>query len=365
MSARSDLDVDALVEELRGEARTVRGRLAASTAPGTEDADSAMPGAAGRRPEGRVAAIDRLFDLTDPANADLRSHRGALGRVVLEIKGLLVRLLTPVLARQGSFNRTAVDAVREVERSAGAQIAALSRQILDLETRLDLLGAPNAENADAFDDGAFEDAFRGDGERVGHAQSRYLAYFPGPDSGPVLDLGFGRGEFLRLLRAAGIAASGVERRPELVERARVDGLDVRLGDLLAALEAVPDRSLGGLVAFQVVEHLPFGQTTRLVRLARRKLRPSGCLILESVNVQSLVTWARAWSIDPTHRQPVHPLTLRFLVEREGFGQVDIVYSGTVEPGERLEEGEGREARNASRVNALLFGPQDYAVVGRA
>ena len=65
---------------------------------------------------------------------------------------------------------------------------------------------------------------------------------------------------------------------------------------------------------------------------------------------------------------MHPLTLRFLVERAGFSDVELVYSGEVQTELRLEEGdarEEREARNARRLNDLLFAPQDFAVVARA
>src|SRR6185295_3637443 len=129
------------------------------------------------------------------------------------------------------------------------------------------------------------------------------------------------------------------RDPELVAAARGEGLDVRDGDALWALESARDGSLGGVVAFQVVEHLPFAKIVRLVDLARVKLRAGGTLILESVNVQSLIAWTRAWSLDPTHRQPVHPLTLRFIVEQAGFARTELVYAGDVEAGLRLEEGE--------------------------
>jgi len=168
-------------------------------------------------------------------------------------------------------------------------------------------------------------------------------------------------------------------RPARAEPARVDhdergaaecrsrSLDVRHGDLLQALEDVPDATLGGVVSFQVVEHLPLSKTVHLLAVARRKLRPGGCLVVETVNVQSLITHARSWTLDPSHRQPLHPLTLRFLVDGAGFVRSEIVYSGEVEVETRLEVAESGDvaARNAARLNALVLGPQDYAVVAWA
>ena len=42
----------------------------------------------------------------------------------------------------------------------------------------------------------------------------------------MLDVGCGRGEFLSLLREAGIEAAGVDRDPDMVELCRADGLEV-------------------------------------------------------------------------------------------------------------------------------------------
>src|SRR5262249_38401245 len=155
--------------------------------------------------------------------------------------------------------------------------------------------------------------------------------------------------------------------PAMVESCRERCLDVRLDDLTNALDGIADGSLGGIVCFQVVEHLSLPRLIDLVLLARRKLRSGGCFIAETINPQSLVTFARSWSIDPTHRHPVHPLTLRFIVDTHGFSRSEIVYAGEVAAGDRLE-GEGGEdaaARNVARLNALLFAPQDYAVVAWA
>jgi O-antigen chain-terminating methyltransferase len=308
-----------------------------------------------------------LAALADPGDAEIHSHRARLGQAIVAVKRTLRRLLTPVLDRQAAFNRAAIDSLAELERAAAAQISALSRHVLELDARLELLATPETPSEDRFDYRAFEAAFRGSREHVRAQQSRYLDEFPDAGSGPVLDLGCGRGEFLELLRESGVTAWGVERDAAIVEEARALGLDVRRGDLLWALESAADASLGGVVAFQVVEHLPFWKIVRLVHLARAKLRPGGCLILETVNVQSLIAWTRGWSLDPSHRQPVHPLTLRFLVERAGFSRAELRYSGEVEADVALEVGDGedREVRNARRLNELLFAPQDYAVVARA
>jgi len=366
-----EANVEALVEDLRREAEELRRRLGPSPSDAPSTAVRVSAYADRDAATATEARIDRLRALADPRGGPLRSHREAVGGLVLAVKRLLIRLLTPIWEQQTQFDRAAVDAIADLREAQGR----LAHEHDDLDRRLRRIEDALARGTlpasfdpafdPAFDYGRFEARFR-DPERTREKQRRYLAYFPAPDAGPVLDLGCGDGTFLRLLRECSVAGFGVERGKVAVERARAAGLDVREGDLLDALAACADASLGGVVAFQVVEHLTLPAVVRLVRLARRKLRPGGCLILETVNLASLIVHARAWTIDPTHRLPLHPLTLRFLVDDAGFRDSELVYSGPVEPERRLETSgtDPLGARNVEILNEVLFGPQDCAVVAR-
>ncbi len=372
------LDVTALVRELRTQAEELRDRLGASALPAAESRSEVLAAAALERehtdsePWGgstsrAVVKVEHLSALADPGDAEIHSHRVGLGRAVITAKRLLRRLLTPVLDRQAAYNRAVIQSLADLESDVAGRITSLRRHLLALEAALEASPSLGAGMAEAFDYAAFEEAFRGPRDRVREAQRRYLAYFSSPESGPVVDLGCGRGEFLELLRAAGVGAWGVESNPALVELARAARLDVHHDDLTHALEGVADASLGGVVCFQVVEHLSLPRLVELLALARRKLRPAGCLIAETVNVQSLFTLAHAWTIDPTHRQPLHPLTLRFLADQAGFARSELVFSGEVDESARLEDpgGDDPASRNVRRLNELLYGAQDYAVVAWA
>jgi O-antigen chain-terminating methyltransferase len=383
-----EVDVEALIEDLRREAAEMRRTLGPSALPPEEDRATALRAIAGARLEAPGGTTDgapgvRLLEanrlatlgaLADPGDVEFRSHRASLGRGIVAAKRLLRRLLTPILDRQAAYNRAVVQSFVALEEEVARRLDVLERQLGQLERRLlvaeeALAAKPERDLATpvSFDYGAFEDAFRGSREHVRSQLARYLDYFASPSEGPVVDLGCGRGEFLELLAGAGVAAWGVEQDERRVAEARAGGLDVRHGDVLDALEGLGDGSLGGVVSFQMVEHLPLAKTVRLLAVARRKLRPGGCLIVETVNVQSLITHARGWSIDPSHRQPLHPLTLRFLVEQAGFARCELVYGGEVEDEARLESAgdDAAERRNVARLNALLFAPQDYAVVAWA
>lgn len=218
-----------------------------------------------------------------------------------------------------------------------------------------------------------EDRFRGLESDIAERLAIYRPYLQG--RAQVLDLGCGRGEALAVLREFGIAARGVDSSAEMVRACTDKGLQAAEGDLFAALADQPEGSLGGVASFHVIEHLPATQLGRLVRLAWRALEPGGVLILETPNPLSIVVAARNFWLDPTHRRPVHPAMLELLYEQAGFDEVERLDLRQFGEAERLPEiatAELPEAqqRLAHEVNALrdrldglLFGYQDYAVVG--
>jgi O-antigen chain-terminating methyltransferase len=133
--------------------------------------------------------------------------------------------------------------------------------------------------------------------------------------------------------------------------------------------------LGGVVSFHVIEHLPADSIDRLVRLAWRALRPGGVLILETPNPLSLVVAARNFWLDPTHRRPIHPETLRLTYELAGFDQVEQIDLRPFADEDRLPELALADLPDdlrhlADQINQLrdkldrlLYGYQDYAMIG--
>jgi O-antigen chain-terminating methyltransferase len=204
----------------------------------------------------------------------------------------------------------------------------------------------------------FEERFRGSPEEVAEKQKYYLPFLRNLP-GPVFDAGCGRGEFLRLLKDQGIASRGVDSSSLAARTCRAAGLDVEEGDAIDALAAVRSASLGGIVAFQVVEHWPASATFRFLAEARRAIAPGGVAIVETVNTDSLAAM-NAFYLDPTHVRPVPPEALRFLFDAAGFRELRVEYLSPLPASERLEE----RSENDARLNSVLFGPQDYAVIGR-
>ena len=221
----------------------------------------------------------------------------------------------------------------------------------------------------------FEDRHRGTREEIRHRQQAYLDLFA--QASPVLDIGCGRGEFLELCRGSGIDARGVDLDAGMVAHCRAAGLDVVEADALATLAALPDGALGGIFCAQVIEHLTPEALIALVRLAHRKLRPGGILLCETPNPACLTVFSGAFYVDLSHVKPIHPEAARFVAEAAGFRDVEIRYVNPVPPDGKLQRLEpfwymrryeeaflGQINDNFERLNQLLWGAQDYAVIGR-
>lgn len=183
--------------------------------------------------------------------------------------------------------------------------------------------SPIATGADTGYAG-FEDIFRGPAERVTDLQRPYLPLVS--DHQPVLDLGCGRGEFLALLAEEGIAASGVDSNPGMVDRCRALGLPAVLGDGLEHLAGLDDGSVGTVFCAQVIEHLELSDLYRLLELSLRKLAPGGLLIAETVNPHNLAAMKTFW-VDVTHRHPIFPETALALCAAAGFAPAYVFAPG--------------------------------------
>jgi len=258
--------------------------------------------------------------------------------------------------------RLAVDA--DIVRELSATVEAHSTSIRSLAAH-----DSHKSGAHALDDlyAAFEDKFRGSRELVRERMSFYLsivtnvmAAVPGT---PVIDLGSGRGEWLQLLAEAGVKARGVDTNRVFLDVSRALGLDVVESDAVEALHKMAEHSVGVVTAMHLAEHLAFEQLVELIDEAHRVLRDGGLLILETPNPENLQVASHWFYLDPTHRNPLPPEALRWLVEARGFRNVTIerLTAARVFAAPELLSDESVGAKDLNQVLANYRAAPDYAV----
>lgn len=137
---------------------------------------------------------------------------------------------------------------------------------------------------------------------------------------------------------------------------------------MSYLNTCEPESLGAVFSAHVAEHIPFDALLEVVHASLRALRPGGVFVAETPNPTSLIVPSNSFILDPTHLRPIHPSLFAFACETAGFRDVRLHFYSPA-TGYQLEkmvdDGAESSARfNAAvdRLNEVLFGPQEYAVI---
>ena len=176
---------------------------------------------------------------------------------------------------------------------------------------------------------AFEDRFRGSRSLISARLGVYQPFLrPLADAfltPKALDLGCGRGEWLKVLGDSGFDARGVDLNEDMLAACQERGLTGQLGDALSTLKGLPSESLALVSALHLVEHLPFEAAEILVQEALRVLVPGGLLVLETPNSENLTVGTSSFYLDPSHLRPVPAALLEFVAEYAGFCRSKVLY----------------------------------------
>ncbi len=212
----------------------------------------------------------------------------------------------------------------------------------------------------------FENRFRGAEDTIKKQLEEYLSFFKKGQK--VLDLGCGRGEFLDLMKSKWIDAEGIDINEQMVKICQDKGLICKKGDILEQLAEYGDGSLGGIFSSQVIEHLPPSYLKRMLDIAYVKMAPSSPIVLETINPTSVFALVQIYHLDISHKQPIHPQALKYLLESSGFEDVEIRYSAPLEEEmlKPLPSADERSAilnANIDNLNKLLYAPPNYAATG--
>jgi len=371
------------------------------------------------RPTEPIASIEHYRDLLERLNRDWRiegyvAADGSLARRALyQVRRVLARLLGPqetfnsevvqlvntlapilssleqveryreALAARERRMEAAFDQLRAEQQELRTVVAVLRQSNHDLVREMSQRPAGGAGPAAASTVATgvtssealshkyvgFEDQFRGAPEEIAARLAGYVESFA--SASDVLDVGCGRGEFLALLQARGVRARGIDVNDSMVEVCVQKGLEASKADALEYLRAQPPGSLGGLLAAQVVEHLDPSYLTSLLDAAYVALRPGAPIVLETINPACWFAFFESYVRDITHVRPLHPDTLKFLLQASGFSGVEIRYQAPYPEHDKLQRvapaalGGAGETLNANvdKLNSLLFTYLDYAAIG--
>jgi 2-polyprenyl-3-methyl-5-hydroxy-6-metoxy-1,4-benzoquinol methylase len=300
---------------------------------------------------------------------------------VIRFESLLVHYLRTVTAYVDTKDRAAGgNELRERIGLIEQRILAIKREVergSPAERPQPAGGAAFSGNLDSVTYVGFEDKFRGSPSAIRARIEDYVPLFASATG--VLDVGCGRGELLELLKARGILARGIDVNRGMVDLCRDRGLDVEQADAVGYLDRQDDGSVGGLIALQVVEHFEPAYLLKFLELAHHKLKAGAPLVLETINPACWMAFFETYIRDLTHQRPLHPDTLRFLVQASGFTSVDVQYRAPIGEGDRLVRVGADPAiaaqpalaklakaldANADKLNARLFSSTDYAVIAR-
>ncbi len=320
----------------------------------------------------RDAQLKTNTEAAQQTNREMRE----LETLTREIKARLL-----VISEQISLHQEMLETLqRRVEVGAGRPPRPLTggEATHDIETSAPLPPSPAPSHQSLMREmtsmaySRFQRQYRGDEESLRERQRPYFELLRKHHDVPalegvtprLLDLACGDGIFLHLVREGGWEGAGVDLNKSMVNYGRSQGLPIEYAEALTYLENAEERSFTAVTAFQFIEHLPPESLMALLKGIYRVLRPGGLVLTETINPRTLMA-LRWFHMDLTHERLIFPEVLQVLMETAGFQVEESEERNPVDPKLRLAAPEnGETAENVEKLNALLFGNQDYYMLAR-
>jgi O-antigen chain-terminating methyltransferase len=320
--ASSVADLSARHDEVTQRAETVRDSLAALRSQVAEEVDRV---ASDRM---RIGSLQSGFHGVTARIGDVETGMQGVTAWIDGVRQQHDNLVTSIAQMKPRLESLFPKDLGETLELRGSPLAALARERRGLPPGTAIPSLPLYERYALFESVFYESVAVAEKQRI------YLGVLNRPLSQrfPFLDLGCGRGEFLRILRDDGIEAMGVDINPASLATARDSGLRVFEHDLLAFLES--DRgTYSGASLLQVAEHLTAAQLDRLLELIVPRLAPGAVFILETPNPLSPFALG-VFHTDATHVVPLPPERMRFALEAAGFENTRTLFQGRI-PGDQF------------------------------
>ena len=160
-----------------------------------------------------------------------------------------------------------------------------------------------------------------------------------------------------MLRENSIKAKGLDLNTPMIEQAKALDLDVINEDVITYLKKQSDNSIDAITGFHIVEHLPFEVMMSMFFESLRVLKSGGLVVFETPNPENILVGGHYFYNDPTHKNPLVPVTLEFILEYIGFDLVEIKRLHTYADAAKIPPSEDPFLNN-NFLNAM-----DFAVIG--
>lgn len=260
--------------------------------------------------------------------------------------------------------------------------AALRQQFAEMEMRQETINENVVaverrveRNENTLDEGdefyhCFEERFRGSREKIVERLQIYppiiKEHLSDWSNATFIDIGSGRGEWLDVLRENGaVDCVGVDLNERQNTVCESHGHKAICCDGIEYLSQLPDESVDLITGFQVIEHLFISDLTLLLKQSYRVLKNGGMILFETPNPHNLCVGADTFYIDMTHKRPLDPGMVDFLVKWYGFSSVKCIEANTHECWHGLPiVDNGTHENIVKRINDLCwltYGSQDYAI----
>jgi O-antigen chain-terminating methyltransferase len=128
------------------------------------------------------------------------------------------------------------------------------------------------------------------------------------------------------------------------------------------LSALESGSQGAVTGFHIIEHLPFSVLLKVFKECRRVLKPGGIVLFETPDPENVVVGSGSFYLDPTHLRPLPKDLVAFVAKQAGFTDVRVMRVNPVPEKFGLLQ---NESDLEKRFTHYFYGPQDYAVIGKA
>jgi SAM-dependent methyltransferase len=210
----------------------------------------------------------------------------------------------------------------------------------------------------------FENAFRGTEDEIKDRLKVYLPYLRklkvDYQKYPLLDIGCGRGEMLKLAKEHNIRAIGLDLNEAMVNICHERGYEAVQDDALNYLRKQKTGSHSVITGFHIVEHLPFGILLDILNECSRVLMPGGLVIFETPNPENIDVGSNTFYYDPSHLHPLSPPVFSWTVGRCGFDKVDIL---RLHPSGDGHENDVKRDKYLAELVRRFYTSRAYAVIG--